>query len=278
MQVGLALKDPPLGDVPRLARQAESQGLAYLLFPELSIVGGPVTGRDPFVASAAALSTTSRLRVGPGVVGTVFRPARHMALAAASAQELSQGRFVLGCGVSHQAYADQLGVPYPSSPLAHARAYVDELRRLSRAELAFGRGFPLWLAALGDRMMAVAAEHADGVLLNWVTPAWVRRARERIDQQAPTRPTLGVFLRVDEPDALVAQADRYATIFPNYARHFRNQGLSDPADVAAGTCAPLTDRLWGRVAEYERAGADAVLLYPADAGPAGIEKLLAKER
>lgn len=276
MQLGLVIKDPPLTAVPSIAQQAERHGMAYLLFPELSIVDGPVTGRDPFVAAAAALSSTSRLCAGPGVAGTVFRAARHMALCAASVQELSGGRFVLGCGVSHRAYADELGTSYPASPVEHARGYVTELSRLSRRDLTFGRGFPVWLAALGDRMTQVAARHAGGVLLNWVSPAWVRRARSHVDSVAPRRPVLAVLLRVGERETLRAQAEHYATIFTNYARHFRRQDLGNPAEVAARTCAPLDDppAAGKRLAEYADAGADVVLLYPADPDPARVGELL----
>ena len=87
-------------------------------------VSNAATVSTTYLTVLLLVAATSRLRAGPGVAGTVFRTARHMALSSASAQELSGGRFVLGCGVSHQAYADELGISYPVSALAHARASV----------------------------------------------------------------------------------------------------------------------------------------------------------
>jgi alkanesulfonate monooxygenase SsuD/methylene tetrahydromethanopterin reductase-like flavin-dependent oxidoreductase (luciferase family) len=270
--VGLVLKDPSCDLVARAAPLAERRGFSHLLFTELSIPDlEPITGRDPFVLSAVALAATERLKAGSGVAGTIFHTARHLAMRAATLQEQSDGRFVLGVGVSHRGFADVVGVAYPASPLAHTRAYCDELRDL-RSRLAFGDGFPVWLAALGQRMAAVAAGHADGLLLNWVSPEWTARTITEATAVAGTRPTTGVLLRVDHPDALRHAADRYLTLFTSYARHFAGQGLADADAVAAATCGPADDpvALSRRIAAYHEAGADIVCVYPADMDEASI--------
>lgn len=266
MSVGLVLKDPSCRLVDEVAPIADARGFSHLLFTELSIPDvDPVTGRDPFVLASIALAATERLHSGTAVTGTPFHTPRHLALRAATLQEQSGGRFVLGCGVAHKAFADLLGVTYPSSPVDHARAYCDELRAVAGA-LAFGVGLTVWLAALGERMAATGAAHADGIILNWVSPEWTRHTLARVVETTGIRPTVAVLLRVDDGAALERAAATYSTTFANYANHFARQGLDSAAAVSTATGAPADDptRLAARVAAYHEAGADVVCVYPAD--------------
>jgi alkanesulfonate monooxygenase SsuD/methylene tetrahydromethanopterin reductase-like flavin-dependent oxidoreductase (luciferase family) len=228
------------------------------------------------VVSAGAVAPTERLIAGTGVVGSVFHAPRHLALTAATLQEQSGGRFVLGVGVAHKVFADHIGWPYPSSPVTHAREYVSELVRYSRSGLAFGGGFPVWLAGLGERMVETAALHADGVLMNWVSPETVRAALDRLARLAAPRPTVTVFVRVAKADVLRAAARRYAEMFPNYRRHFERQGLTDSGAIIARTCGDIdrVDAMLALVEAYAVAGADHVLLYPAEVGPAATERFI----
>jgi len=276
MTVGLVFKDPRVAFVEQIAPVAEERGFSHLLFTELSIPETErITGRDPFVLSSVALGATTRLQAGTAVAGTVFHTARHLALRAATLHEQSGGRFVLGCGVAHRAFADLVAVPYPDAPVAHARAYCDELRQVC-GQLTFGAGFAVWLAALGPRMAAVGAVHADGLLLNWVSPAWTRQTLERAIDETGRRPTVAVLLRVDHRAALQRAAERYLTTFTNYAHHFTRQGLSTAAEVAAQTCAPADDpaALAERIAGYAEAGADIVCVYPADMDEAAVNAVV----
>lgn len=266
MAVGLALKNPSAALVRRFAPAAEQAGYGVLLFPELSIVGQQrYTGRDPFVSSAVALEATERLRAGPGVVGTVFHTPRHLAMRAASLMEASDGRFVLGVGASHRGFAEEIGVPYPASPLGHIREHVTAMREVGD-RLAFATPAPIWLAALGPRMAALGGELADGLLLNWISPDGVRDTAAHVRESSGRRPTIAVYLRLDTTERLQTQARTYLEMFPNYARHFARQGLRTPEEVAAATAAPIDDSgaLVERVAAYVEAGCDEVILYPAD--------------
>jgi alkanesulfonate monooxygenase SsuD/methylene tetrahydromethanopterin reductase-like flavin-dependent oxidoreductase (luciferase family) len=274
--VGLMLKDPPCELVERVAPVAERQGCTHLLFPELSILGGDlITGRDPFVSASIALKATTTLRSGPAVVGTVFHTPRHLALRAATVHEQSGGRFLLGCGVSHQGFASELGIPFPASPLSHVRDYCDTLRAVSR-RLAFGDGFPIWLAALGDRMVETAADVADGVILNWVSPAWLQRTSDLARQRAPGPFTVAVLVRVGPREVLEDSAARYVDMFEHYAQHFSRQGLRRPSDVVEHTCIALDDlaALPDRVLAYREAGADLVGVYPADLEPDAVMQVV----
>ena len=277
MELGLAMKDPSSELVRRIAPLAEDRGFRSLLFPELSIVGtARITGRDPFISAAIALESTEELRAGPGVVGTVFHTPRHLALRAATLAEASGGRFILGCGVSHRAYAHEIGVDYPDSPMEHIRSYLDQLAA-ENERLAFGGPpAPTWLAALGDRMAAVGTELADGLLLNWIAPAWVGRTIQHLQSTVGHRPTVAVYLRVDTDEGLRRQAETYLTMFDNYARHFARQGLSSVEEIVAATGVPIDDPgvLRSRVDAYRDAGTDVLILYPADVDGTGIERFV----
>lgn len=267
--VGLALKDPPMGDVALLATVAEDQGLSHILTTELSVLGEPATGRDPFIVSSVALAATCRLRVGTGVAGSVFHTSRHLALTAASLNEQSDGRFILGIGVAHKVFADHIGSPYPVSPISHIEEYLGDLRRYNSGGLAFGAGFPVWLGALGDRMLRTAAVGADAVLLNWVTPQAVRAGLDHLLEHDLPRPKVAIFVRVGQREQLRAMAETYRTMFANYGRHFARQALPDSDSAVDQTCAALNrsgslDNLSDLVTAYSEAGVDHVLLYPAD--------------
>ena len=151
---------------------------------------------------------------------------------------------------------------------------------------------PIWLAALGERMLRVAGEVADGVLLNWCTPERVAHARRVVDEAAsdsgrdPSSVTVAVYVRaclgVDGSAALEAlrqMTGLYAS-FPPYRRQMEAMGLGDlaveaAAAIRAGRPEAVPDELVRALAvtggrsealerfdRYRSAGADLVLSYP----------------
>jgi alkanesulfonate monooxygenase SsuD/methylene tetrahydromethanopterin reductase-like flavin-dependent oxidoreductase (luciferase family) len=279
-KLGLALRDMTLGEMTEISVAAEECGLTHIFLPETGqLPRTPVDGRDPAIVAASIFARTTRIRVGPGIVGTVFRTARHTALSAATLQELSSGRFVLGVGVSHRSLAEPLGASFPDSPLAHARAYCDELRELSAGHLAFGRGFPIILAARGDRMIEVAVRHADGTMLTWSTPEDVARVRSLV--AGVPQPAADVFenvvlVRVGPKESLLRDAGLYGGSLPGYAEHFRRQGLSSDDQVIAAACITLdsVSAMKDRLEEYRSAGATIPCIYPSGMAPSAVLGLL----
>ena len=276
VSIGLHLKDPGIDEVRVLSRMVEDAGCSHLFFPELSVTSdGPATGRDPFVASAVALERTSSLRVGTGVVGTIFHAPHHLALAAATLNEQSSGRFVLGVGVAHREFAERLGVAFPSSVVRHARDACTALRAYAKDGVRFGSGFPVWLAALGPRMVEAALETADGTVLNWVSPEATAPVSERARRLG--RPwTLSAMVRVGPRADLTSDAERYRAMFTNYAAHFERQELDTARAVVDATCLPIDelDRLADLSAAYAAAGVDVLVLNPSGMGRGDIEALL----
>src|SRR5687768_12144432 len=95
-----------------------------------------------------------------------------MAMEAATLQDLSGGRAILGLGSLRS--------------IADTRAEVGEIRQMLRdgALDLVTEPVPIYLAALGPRMAELSGEIADGVVLNWCPPERVARARDEIARGA----------------------------------------------------------------------------------------------
>ena len=251
------IRDLPWSDVATIAREGETLGYRAVFLPE--------TGTRDTVATLAALSAeTTTLRLGTGVIPMGARTARLAAMAAATVQERSGGRLVLGVGTGGAA----------RGALDRLRSYVEEVRgHLDEAALPLPAPVPIWVAALGPRAVRLAGEIADGVLLNWCTPERVAQAREGVRVAAggagrdPDAVTVAVYVRAAftgrAEEAMKRAAAEYASN-PAYARQFRAMGVEVAAEaVVQAVCLPGDpDRARARLDGYREAGADLVVVYP----------------
>jgi len=282
-----ALRHPyPWGHLAGLARIGESLGYGALFLPE-------VGSRDVLATLTGLAGETGSLLLGSGVLPLPARSSRLLAKAAATVQERSGGRLLLGVGTG----------PAVPGALDHLRATVAMLRAAFAGDEATtpeGERFRLalvpdtapaiWIAALGPKAVRLAGEVGDGVLLNWCTPERVAEARDEVRSGAtaagrnPDRVTIGVYLRAciqeDQEaalDALRTPAAEYAG-YGAYRRQFERMGLGEEAGRAATAARPtdvpetfvravaLTgDRAAAltRLEEYRAAGADLPGIYPA---------------
>ena len=212
-RTGIALRDPwSWRDLAELVATAEETGFAALFLPE-------ITGREAFSTLSAVAGETASLELGTGIVTIVARRPLTTAMAAATVDERSEGRMVLGLGTG----------PAGPGSLERLRDYVGKVRALldgreARGESGRpmrlsmppppGRRIPIWIAALGPRCMRLAGELADGVLLNWCPPERVAFARDRVREGAeatgrdPEAVTVAVYVRAcvgqDEEEAMSA--------------------------------------------------------------------------
>jgi F420-dependent oxidoreductase-like protein len=167
-----------LGAATELARSAERLG-----YDSIWVTHG--LGRDSFLVLSAYGAATSRIGLGNGVVPIYPRHPVAMAQAALTLNEMTANRFRLGIGVSHAAsMQDMLGLRIVE-PLAAMREYVAVLRgALGEGSDFTGRHYrarwtmavparpaapPIYLAALSTKMLELAGEIADGVIL-WLCP------------------------------------------------------------------------------------------------------------
>ena len=166
-----------------LARRAEALG-----YESVWVTHG--SGRDSFLVLAAYATATSRIGLGNGVVPVYPRHPTAVAQAALTLSELSGGRFRLGLGVSHRATMEEMLGLRLEEPLSVMREYVAVLRgALGRGARFAGRHYrvqwsvalpelppapPVLIGALSPRMLELAGEIADGVVLWLCTPRYIR--------------------------------------------------------------------------------------------------------
>jgi 5,10-methylenetetrahydromethanopterin reductase len=248
-------EDLPLTVQQRIATHVEAAGFRSLWTNEAS-------GRDALLLCQAWAAVTTDLEVGVGVVPLWTRSAAQLAMACATLQEASGGRFLLGLGVSHEATMAPWHGAEVVKPLTAARETMEILRQLEAGqtsdvdgEVRSSRRFRLaisppppptrcYLAAMGPRMLELGGRMADGVLLNWASPeeiadaaAVVRGAAEAAGRD-PAAVEIATYVRVavdDDRDAartaLALQIGQYGAL-PAYASSFRRQGLGPALDRA----------------------------------------------
>jgi 5,10-methylenetetrahydromethanopterin reductase len=304
-RTGIVLRDAlPWRDMTEIVATAEDAGYDAVFVPEID-------GREALSTLTGFATATDRLLLGTGVVTIWSRSPVTMAMAAKTANEISGGRMVLGIGAGSPAGMGASAAGGPVTPVRLVEEFVRVVREAAagepvtagpagdpfdgagfRSSLAAGGAFPIWLAALGDGMMALAGRIADGVLLNWCPPERVASARLVLAGAAeaagrnPTDITVAVYVRaclgVEEERALPplrAMTGLYASI-PHYQRQMEAVGLGAearaaaaafaagrPADVPLELVRALTvtggrDDALARFDAYRQAGADLVLVYP----------------
>ena len=105
-------------------------------------------------------------------------PPRDDEAGAASLAELSGGRFVLGLGVSHAPLVTGLRKLDYSKPLTTMRTYLDDMDTSLYMAVPPAEEAPVVLAALGPKMLELAAERTKGAHPYWTTPEHTAMARE----------------------------------------------------------------------------------------------------
>lgn len=233
---------------------------------------------DTLVVLGLAAAATQRLTLEPAVVQCGVRTAPSMAGSAATLQEVSDGRFRLGIGVSSEAIVSGWhGQPW-HPPLAHARECLDVLRiALSGEKTRYSghvvsstgfqlpdgeRSVPLHLAALNAGMLRLAAERADGVWLNYLPRSAAAKVTSMIDaaaadaqRESPTKLLTCLIDVTDDPDASRRQLRELLAFYmasPAYRRAFAWHGFETEMAEAgasferrdrAGVLACITDEL-----------------------------------
>jgi probable F420-dependent oxidoreductase len=258
-----ALQRLAASDAGAAALEIESLGFPALWIPE------SLGSKDIFAHSALLLASTAGLVVAPGIANIYARDPMAMANGAKALGEAYAGRFVLGIGVSHAPSVATRGSTY-GKPIETMRAYLDAMAAAQYAAPEPDPPVPLVLAALGPRMLELAAGRADGAHPYFVPVDHTPVARRHLGPA----PFLGVeqtaVLTTDREAGLRigrAFAKNYLAL-PNYANNLRRLGWSDE-DVAGEGSERLidaviaigdADAIIGRVRAHLEAGADHVCL------------------
>src|SRR6266540_3113992 len=264
------------------ADAAEAGGYSGIWMPD-------VGGHDALSTLAAFAATTRRVLLGTGVVPVFSRSPVLLAQTAATMDDLSGGRFVLGLGAGAKWPAEHWFGASWGDLFARLEATVAAVRAVAagkEADVAWeggdARGFklgfpparphpPVVLAALNPRMLALAGRIADGVLLNWLpldaaadAVAQVRQAATEAGRD-PATVVVGCYVR-----AGIADVDRVAAAPPA-----ERLGLVSDQTVgtlvATGSAAQVAERLEA----YRQAGVDLPVLYPLPAGDHPAARVMA---
>jgi len=237
---------------------AEFEALGYS-----SLWFGEAYGREAFTNAALLLGATERMVIGTGIANIYGRDAVTGNAAGRTLQAAHPGRLVVGWGVSHAPIVERLRGHTYAKPLGAMRAYLEALDAAAYFAASSADPPPRVLAALGPRMLQLAATHADGAHPYLVTPEHTARARQILGPEP--------FLCVEQ--AVVVDCDRAEflrrahwhleiyTGLDNYRRSWETQGFG-AEDFVRGGSERLKDALvaWGdasEVAERVRGHLDA---------------------
>lgn len=230
-----ALQRLAAADEGEVARELEDLGLPAIWIPE------SIGSKEAFSHSALLLGATKQAIVAPGIANIYARDPMGMANAAKALGEAFPGRFVLGIGVSHAPSVETRGATY-GKPIETMTAYLDGLAGAQYAAPEPDPAVPLVLAALGPRMLELAAARADGAHPYFVPVEHTPVARSHLGPE----PFLGVEMTAvltSDRDAGLRTAHAFAKNYlalPNYANNLRRLGWSD-ADVAGDGSERLID-------------------------------------
>ena len=203
-----------------LAAEADRRGFAGLASP----------GVHGNLALAGSLAhVTSRIPFWTSIQPIYHCHPTEVAITAGHLAEVSGGRFRLGLGVSHGPAMDRLGVQ-TGKPLSDIRTYVESLRA---AERPAGPLPPIYLAALRDKMLALAVEIADGAI--WANASFSHMETQLATIPAHERDSFALYDMAptvidDDKDAARAIHRRtltgYVTL-PNYRNYWKAAGYAD---------------------------------------------------
>lgn len=250
----------PAPDIRAAARAIEDMGYGAMWFPESR-------GREAIALSAILLAETSTIKVAPGIANIWARDASAAAGAAMALGEAWPGRFTLGLGVSHAPSVGARGHEY-SKPLARMEEYLDAMESAVFVGPRPDEPVPVVLAALGPKMLRLAADRTTGAHPYFVPVSHTAFAREIIGPDAFLAPEQAVVLDTD-PDRARATARghmEHYLLSDNYRRNLLRLGWAE-SDVDGGGSDALVDAIvsWGSAEEiaetiiaHHEAGADHV--------------------
>jgi 5,10-methylenetetrahydromethanopterin reductase len=167
----------------QLAREVEDAGFSGVFIPEAN--------NDSLMCSYAVAGVTKRVEIATWIVNIYLREPTLCAAAAEMVQDASDGRFILGLGVSHRPALEARGID-----MGNAR---DRLRRDTKIIRAtfngetsmFGMKFrepkkpiPIYYAALALETSRLGGELADGLMLYLCTPERMRKSIDAAHETA----------------------------------------------------------------------------------------------
>lgn len=252
MRIGIFAGDGSIEDLLDRARRAEADNFDSFWLPQ-------IFGIDALSAHTLIGHLVPRIELGTAVVPTYPRHPAVLAGQALTVSAASGGRLTLGVGLSHQmVIEDMYGYSF-DKPVRHMREYLSALVPLCAGEpvdfegetltakvglaVPGARPVPVLVAALGPKMLRLAAERTAG------TVTWMTGPRTLADHTVPTITAAAESagtgpMRVvgalpvavtDDPDSVRARAAKTFQVYgmlPSYRAMLDREGAAGPEDVA----------------------------------------------
>ncbi len=258
-RVALYLQDAhPLRDAIQYVQYAETRGFEAVWQAESRLV------RDAVVPMAAFAATTTRIKIGSGVINNWTRNAAVIAATFLTLDDLAPDRIICGIGAWWDPLAQKVGINR-TKPLLAMREVVSVVRDLlARKRVTFhgefvnlddveldvvhgrkeARQVPIYIGATGPQMMALTGEIADGVVLNYlVSPKYNEGALELLEKGAKQA---GKKLdAIDRPQLVVCSVDNDRKKALDGARKLVTQYLGQQPHImkASGVKQELLDEI-----------------------------------
>jgi probable F420-dependent oxidoreductase len=243
----------------KAAADLEKLGFGAIWFPES-------VGREALTHAALLLGATKRIVIATGIANIYGRDPVTMAAAQKTLAEAYPGRLLLGLGVSHIPLVEQIRGHTYGKPVTSMRAYLDGMDQAPYRAVTPAIGPARVLAALGPRMLQLAAERADGAHPYFVPPEHTARARKILGSDRFLAVEQAVVLETDTAKARAIARSHMARYLrlPNYVSNLRRLGFAADDFVNDGSDR-LVDAIvaWGditaaidRVRAHQSAGAD----------------------
>ena len=276
----------------KVAGNLEAAGIDHIFMSE--------AGNDAMTTLAAMALATETAVLGSGIANIFIRHPYELAMAAAAVDDLSAGRFTLGIGTAHQ-ITNENGLHLDmDKAFSRLRDYLTTVRgvldagreqpqvqtdryQVTGPRIAWNteRRIPILLGALGDRMVRLAGETADGVILSLATLSQVERIRGLLDESATAAgrspsdvkifAVVNTCLRPTREEARAFLRKNLAGYFmmPFYEQSLRRGGIEvvdgEVPDDAVDSIAIAGPPEWAheQIASFRTAGVDIPLLAPA---------------
>jgi probable F420-dependent oxidoreductase len=236
-------------------------------------------GRESLTQAGLLLSATSHIVVATGITNIYGRDPVTMAAAQKTLSEAYPDRFVLGLGVSHIPLVQQLRGHEYEKPVAKMRSYLEQMDA-APCNAAPPKATYRVLAALGPKMLELAAKRTDGAHSYNVTPEHTKIARDTMGKGSALVVEQAVVLETDAAKARKIARNflaLYLTL-PNYTNNFLRLGFTEDDCKGEGSDRLIDEIVaWGdidtirpRIDEHLKAGADHVCIQALPADPKSL--------
>jgi probable F420-dependent oxidoreductase len=199
-----------------LLKTVEGQGYSAFWYPESR-------GYESMALGGFLLANSTKLIIGSSIANIYARDAFTAKRGLASLNALHGGRFILGLGVSHVPMVEGLRGHSYDKPIPAMRAYLDGMAKAGEEDL------PVVLAALGPKMLELAAARTRGAVPYNVTPEHTAQAARILGPGKILAVEQKVCVETDKAKARALgrkELARYMTL-TNYVNNWLRQGFTE---------------------------------------------------